>query len=208
MSQPERDKNHYHHGDLERALTIAAAELIGEEGLTGFSLAKTARRAGVSSAAPYRHFRDKEDLLRAVTHLAYYELAIRCEAAIASLPEGSNERIYTLGETYVTFMLEHAAFYELMWGTAHQQHWGEDGLNNPCAHTFHLLLNTVIQWCEQNRIASDTPMNIALRMWASTQGLATLSIGGHLHRFQADTSPLALYRSNCEVMLAGLLQTG
>lgn len=208
MSHTENNKPHYHHGDLEHALTLAAAELIGEQGLTGFSLAKTARKAGVSSAAPYRHFRDKEDLLRAVTHLAFYELARRCELAIASLPEGSTERLFALGETYVTYMLEHAAFYELMWGTAHQQHWGDEGLDDPCAHTFKIVLHNVSQWCHKNAIKSDTPMNIALRMWAATQGLATLTIGGHLQRFQADSCPLALYRASCEVMMMGLLQAG
>ena len=56
----------YHHGNLRNALIIAAAELIERDGTLDFSIAEAAARVGVSAAAPYRHFADKEDLLAAV----------------------------------------------------------------------------------------------------------------------------------------------
>ncbi len=56
----------YHHGNLRQALVDAAVAIIGEEGAAGFQLRAVARRAGVSPAAPYRHFRDKADLLAEV----------------------------------------------------------------------------------------------------------------------------------------------
>ena len=60
----------YHHGDLRNALIVAAAELIERDGTLDFSMAEAAASAGVSAAAPYRHFADKEELLRAVRELA------------------------------------------------------------------------------------------------------------------------------------------
>ena len=69
----------YHHGDLRNALIIAAAELIERDGTLEFSMAEAAANAGVSAAAPYRHFADKEELLRAVRQLAI--LGLGAEAA-------------------------------------------------------------------------------------------------------------------------------
>ena len=57
------DKNRYHHGNLRNALIVAAAELIQEKGSTEFSMVEASRRAGVSNAAPYRHFRDSTTLI-------------------------------------------------------------------------------------------------------------------------------------------------
>jgi AcrR family transcriptional regulator len=64
----------YHHGDLRRALTDAALDLIGERGPEGFALTEVARRAGVSAAAPYRHFADKSDLVAVVAELGFQRL--------------------------------------------------------------------------------------------------------------------------------------
>ena len=64
---PQQGKaGRYHHGDLRTALIDAAVSLIAERGVRGFSLAEASRRVGVSSAAPYRHFADRDDLLAAV----------------------------------------------------------------------------------------------------------------------------------------------
>ena len=60
----------YHHGDLRNTAIIAAAELIDQTGNYEISIANVAKRAGVSSAALYRHFEDKEALLTAVRELA------------------------------------------------------------------------------------------------------------------------------------------
>ena len=71
-STEQRDT--YHHGDLKRALTEAALGLVKEKGPKGFTLREVARRAGVSAAAPYRHFSDKAQLLAAVATLGFVQL--------------------------------------------------------------------------------------------------------------------------------------
>ncbi|NQY04519.1 MAG: helix-turn-helix transcriptional regulator, partial [Halieaceae bacterium] len=72
----------YHHGDLRNALIVAAAELISERGSFDFAMVEAARRAGVSNAAPYRHFRDKEALLEAVGQLGFLGLKQYAEHAL------------------------------------------------------------------------------------------------------------------------------
>ncbi|HYM69483.1 MAG TPA: helix-turn-helix domain-containing protein, partial [bacterium] len=69
-----RSKRSYHHGDLREALLRAAIDLVADVGPRGFTLREVARRAGVSHNAPYRHFRDKEELIAAVAAEGFREL--------------------------------------------------------------------------------------------------------------------------------------
>jgi len=79
----------YHHGDLRRALLDATVDIVEERGVNGVNMAEAARRAGVSSGAPYKHFRDKDDLLAA---LAEYSSALVL-AEIANVESEHAERI-------------------------------------------------------------------------------------------------------------------
>src|SRR3954451_8317311 len=72
----------YHHGDLRAALVTAALELVAEKGVAGLSVAEAARRAGVSSAAPYRHFASRTALLSAAATVAGRRLSEQMEAAV------------------------------------------------------------------------------------------------------------------------------
>ena len=89
----------YHHGDLRNALIIAAAELIERDGTLDFSMAEAASRAGVSTAAPYRHFADKEELLRGVRDLAFLGLDQEAITTMNAHEEGSLEGMMALGHT-------------------------------------------------------------------------------------------------------------
>src|ERR1700733_15518622 len=71
----------YHHGNLREALIEAALELIGAKGPAGFTIAEAARLAGVSPAAPYRHFRDADALLAEVALRGYDRFAERLAKA-------------------------------------------------------------------------------------------------------------------------------
>ena len=66
MSLGKDEPRGYHHGNLREALIRAALELIAKKGPAGFTFAEAARFAGVSPAAPYRHFRDREELMASV----------------------------------------------------------------------------------------------------------------------------------------------
>ena len=79
----EMDDKPYHHGDLRRALIDASIGLIAESGPDGFTLREVARRARVSHTAPYRHFREKSDLLAAVAEQGFLELRKAVDRATA-----------------------------------------------------------------------------------------------------------------------------
>ena len=64
-------KKSYHHGDLKNALIKAGADILSNEGVSALSLRKVARKAGVSHAAPYAHFTDKQALIAAISTEGY-----------------------------------------------------------------------------------------------------------------------------------------
>src|SRR5262245_57255125 len=85
-TSPSRASKRYHHGDLRNALIQAGKTLLAEEGVAGLELRKVARAAGVSHAAPYRHFADKQALLAAIAEDGFYQLTEGMDAAIGQAP--------------------------------------------------------------------------------------------------------------------------
>lgn len=108
------ERKTYHHGNLRQALVEATAALIEEQGPQAFTLTEAARRAGVSAAAPYRHFKGREDLLEEVARQGFIEFAGRLEAAF----DGGNPRALTaflrMGQAYLDFARDRPGYYMAM----------------------------------------------------------------------------------------------
>src|SRR5246500_823116 len=102
----------YHHGDLRAACVSAALELLEEGGAAALSLRAVARRAGVSPAAPYRHYADREALVSAVAAVGYRELAERLAAAHPAPP--TPEQLASVAIAHVQFALERPALSRIM----------------------------------------------------------------------------------------------
>jgi AcrR family transcriptional regulator len=105
----------YHHGALRPALIEAAEAVIAERGLEGFSLRETARRAGVSPAAPAHHFGDVRGLLTAIAAQGFRDLADALQAADRAAGADRQARIRRQGVAYVRFALARPARFDLMW---------------------------------------------------------------------------------------------
>lgn len=103
----------YHHGALRSALLEAAEAVIAERGVDGFSLRETARRAGVSPAAPGHHFKDARGLLTALATVAFQQFGDALAAA--STGRDRDGRIRAQGLAYVRFALANRAKFDLMW---------------------------------------------------------------------------------------------
>jgi AcrR family transcriptional regulator len=106
----------YHHGDLRAALIDTAVELIGERGVRDFSVAEASRRLGVSAAAPYRHFADREELLAAVAAraLGVFAQLVTTEAGDADAPE---QRLAAMGRAYVQFAAGQRPLFDTLFST-------------------------------------------------------------------------------------------
>src|SRR5215472_16020148 len=114
MPPPARG-GRYHHGDLKAALVDAAVSLIAERGVRGFSLAEASRRVGVSAAAPYRHFADRDELLAAVAVRALHTFA---EMLAQEGPRDSPEhRLAAMASAYVRFAAQQRPLFDALFNS-------------------------------------------------------------------------------------------
>ncbi|MFJ4189235.1 TetR/AcrR family transcriptional regulator [Kitasatospora sp. NPDC089509] len=113
MSPPvNRRPTGRHHGDLRNALLRAALELVGERGPHGFTLAEASRRAGVSVAAPYKHFADRETLLAELATQGYREQLTRFAEAVGG-SDDPGEQLACFAAAYVRFAAEEPALFDI-----------------------------------------------------------------------------------------------
>ncbi|MCB1844502.1 MAG: TetR/AcrR family transcriptional regulator [Halioglobus sp.] len=198
----------YHHGNLRDALIVAAAELIQESGSEDFAMIEAARKANVSSAAPYRHFREKDDLLRAVSELGFFDLARHMLAIRSSCQPGSVACIVAMGKGYVRFVTERAAFFDLMWGDRGVQLMAEldEGDSQFRVTGFNVLVEEVELWCEHEGLGDTDPLDLAMKLWAMAMGLSHLVINHYLERFNPGVDAYQMLESSTHAFLQGVKQ--
>ena len=109
---PGRDS--YHHGNLREALIETALRLIAESGPAGFSFAEVARAAGVSPAAPYRHFRDRNALVAEIARRGFERFAAELDAAWNQGKPNPVAAIENCGKAYLRFARREPAAYAAM----------------------------------------------------------------------------------------------
>ncbi|QKT07761.1 TetR/AcrR family transcriptional regulator [Gordonia sp. X0973] len=161
----------YHHGDLPTALVTSAMELLEEDPAADLSLRAVARRAGVSAAAPYRHFADRNALASAVAAVGYDELAAAL-LAVSPAPS-STEDIAGLAVAYVRFALDRPGLFRVMFTE------GCD-LGNPDRVDAVAAINTFLAGAVQRAAPDADPEPTALGAWALVHGLAFLHLDGKL----------------------------
>ncbi|MDO5605587.1 MAG: TetR/AcrR family transcriptional regulator [Paracoccus sp. (in: a-proteobacteria)] len=104
----------YHHGNLRDALIDAALRQIAETGPQAFSLASAARAAGVSAAAPYRHFKNREDVLEEIALRGFHEFGERVTRAYGDGGPVPLAALGRVGAAYLEFAQERPAYYMAM----------------------------------------------------------------------------------------------
>ena len=180
----------YHHGDLKRALTQAALGLVQEKGPKGFTLREVARRAGVSAAAPYRHFADKAQLLAAVAAQGFAQLDERLSATAAAETADLAKRVLDMGRAYVHWAVTHPDYYQVMFGSELDK--SDPDLLTAGSRAFEDLLDAIVR-CQRARLLSDgDPREIAGPTWSLLHGVASLTIGRDLKHVGIKEDPQAL----------------
>jgi AcrR family transcriptional regulator len=194
----------YHHGDLKEALVRAALALIAEKGPAGFTFAEAARSAGVSPAAPYRHFRDRDELLANVA-LRGFE---RFETALARAWDEGRPDVFTafdrLGRAYLEFARSEAAYYSAMFEAAVPLD------SNPELRAAGERAFGVLRAASEKLIATLPEDNrppalmVALHIWAVAHGIASLFGRGDAARRPLPMSPDELLEASVLIYLQGL----
>jgi AcrR family transcriptional regulator len=167
----------YHHGSLRSALIDAAEAVIAERGLDRFSLRETARRAGVSPAAPAHHFGDVRGLLTAIAAQAFAELADTLEAATASAGPDREARIKAQGRAYVAFALDRPARFDLMWRKALLDH-DDPQLSEAGDRAFEALDRVTRPKGPPSSGPGDPVLAPSIAAWSLVHGFARLAIDG------------------------------
>jgi len=168
------ERRGYHHGNLREALIEAALTLIAELGPSGFSVAEAARRAGVSPAAPYRHFRDAEALLAEIALRGFERFTT---ALAGSWHDGKPDPLRafeTLASAYLAFARDEPALYAAMFETR------IDFASYPLLEAASDRAFAILREASERLAATLPPANrppalmIALHVWAMAHGIASL----------------------------------
>src|SRR6266481_2540956 len=168
----------YHHENLRETLLAAAISLIGEVGPTAFTLREVARRAGVSHNAPYRHFRDRDDLMAAVAAQGFRELT---QAMVEAAGEKTDtlDRLKRAGLGYVTFALRRPEHFTVMFDAPLSKRKHPDSAV-AAEQAFGTLLSFVKGGQDAGRLPSGDLRQMALLAWTMVHGIAKLGITGRL----------------------------
>jgi len=188
----------YHHGNLKEALVRAALELIAQKGASGFTFAEAARWAGVSPAAPYRHFRDRDELLADIARRGFE----RFETTLARAwdhgrpsPATAFER---LGSAYLKFARDEPAYYSAMFEAGIPPDLNSD-LRDAGERAFAVLRSATEQLIANMPAERRPPaLMMALHVWALSHGVASLFGRG-------DAAHRTLPMSAEELLEAGVL---
>jgi len=169
-----RPKSKYHHGDLREALIQASYELVSERGAENFSLADACRLAGVSTAAPYKHFKDRDELLGLVVGRAFDRMSDDSMAAVEKAGVGTMAGITAMGHAYVRFAVENQRLFRLMFGQ-HPVLKQDETVVGDGMRCFSRVIEQVAVYCARNGVDGD-PNAIAVRLWTFVHGAASLLI--------------------------------
>jgi len=199
-----RGERGYHHGNLKEALIRAALELIAKKGPAGFTFAEAARWAGVSPAAPYRHFRDRDELLADVARRGFDQF----EMVLARAWDGGRPTAFTafdrLGKAYLHFARTEPAYYSAMFEAGIPLETNP-ALRDAGDRAFAVLRGATEQLVAALPAPSRPPvMMMALHIWALSHGIASLFGRGDAARRPLPMAPEELLEAAILVYLRGL----
>jgi len=200
----DRGPRGYHHGNLKEALIQAALDLIAQKGPGGFTFAEAARSAGVSPAAPYRHFRDRDELLIDVARRGFDQFT---QALTRAWDDGRPEPMAAferVGRAYLDFARSEPAYYSAMF-EAGIPHDASPELREAGEAAF-----AVLRAAAEKLIARLPPgrrppaLMMALHIWSLSHGIASLFGRADAGRRTLPMSPEELLEAGVLVYLRGL----
>jgi AcrR family transcriptional regulator len=188
--------------DTRDLLLAHARDVYLEGGPAGFSLREVARRSGVSAAAVYRHFEDKEALLRAVCDDGF---RIFSSYLLRALGEATPKaRLLAAGDEYRKFALENPRDYRFIFmSTAAELGFTRGAMIPERSATFQLLVDRTKECIASGDLAPGNPVEIATVIWAHVHGLASLRLSGHLGSAGDDAKFAKFCRASTERLLLG-----
>ncbi|EHH68921.1 TetR/AcrR family transcriptional regulator [Gluconobacter morbifer] len=193
----------YHHGDLRRALIDTALAMLAADQNWTFTLREVARRTGVSHAAPYKHFRDREMLLRELARTGFVRLGDTMTEAMSLKLSSTREQFMVTAQACIEFALRNPGLYRLMFSSDADKTI-DPQLHDAAMNTFGILLH-LLETGQQDGSFRKVAINAqAAASWAQVHGLAMLAISGQLLEEKVGPEPV---RAALDVLLDGLCRS-
>ncbi|MEW6734318.1 MAG: TetR/AcrR family transcriptional regulator [Acidobacteriota bacterium] len=191
-------KRSYHHGNLKEAIISAALKLVAKRGPRGFTLSEAAQSAGVSVAAPYRHFADKEALLATIAEEGFARLGEVLASASTLSNADPLTRLIDTGVAYVHFAIEKPAHFLVMFESGIDKK-RYPGLLNQATQAFEILTSTVK---EVIRGSGETDAEtLTAAAWSLMHGLAVFVLDDTFSRLKFQKPTEVLVQDSMRVLL-------
>ena len=180
----------YHHGDLKSELIREGLKILDADGYDGFTLRKVAKACNVSQTAPYRHYKNKDELIAAITLYAMEAFDKRLKDAVTLHPDDPAGQLQELGLAYISFFTDNPEYLRLLFLSGIQQRIREAGIApDGCKNTgLHLHqdhpFSTLTEAVDRYKNARpDLKMNrdeLMLSCWGLVHGISSLIAAGEL----------------------------
>jgi AcrR family transcriptional regulator len=179
----------YHHGDLRRVIIETAQDMLREDKGWQFTLREVARRAGVSHAAPYKHFPEKGALLAELAMLGFNELRAQLAGAVERPLRSARAELIAAAKAYIQFGTSNPSLYRLMF-SADVDKAAFPQLKAAAADAFAVLLAILERGQGSGAFKAQPVRGQAAASWALVHGYTMLEIEGHLLPAQVGAKPL------------------
>jgi AcrR family transcriptional regulator len=194
----------YHHGNLKEALIRAALELIAEKGPAGFTFAEAARSAGVSPAAPYRHFRDRDELMADVARRGFEQFEQVLKSAWDGGRPDPSLAFDRLGRAYLHFARNEPAYYSAMFEAGIPLDTNAE-LRDAGDRAFNVLRQASESLIATMPASQRPPvLMMALHVWSLSHGIASLFGRGDASSRRLPMPPEELLEAGVLLYLRGL----
>ena len=199
----EKPRRGYHHGRLKDALLEAARALIAEHGPAGFTLAEAAKRVGVTGAAPYRHFADRNELIVELARRGFELFGERLMGAWDDGRPDARTALKRMGRAYLAFAAAEPGLYTAMFNEAKR-------LQQPIANVvaskaFDGLGRAAAAVLAGANVNPADVRKLAYELWALAHGTAMLALAGHLDPAHGD-DPAVILDRGAEALIDGALK--
>ena len=170
----------YHHGDLKNALIKAGIEILAKQGVHALSLRQVALKAGVSHAAPYAHFADKQALIAAISTAGYQKVEERVERVLREYGNDPMQLLVRTGWEYVQFAATEPEHFKITFSGVVEKEKDYPALVKAAQKSFGLLTQ-VVEQCQVAGVLRSGPADLmAVSVWGAIHGFITLSLEGQV----------------------------
>ena len=194
----------YHHGDLHGTLVAAAEALLEEKGAAGISLREVCQCAGVSHAAPYRHFRDKAALLEAIARGGFDQLGMMIREARTRHPDDPEEQLREAGLAYVDWATDNPERTRLMFGGMMKSDRVSASLQESADAAYAEIYKIIDDGRRTGAFCGEDTDSVVISAWSVVHGLTMLILGSGKLSPTSREQTHALGRTVCETILRGL----